>query len=77
VTKDDLATIAMPTLVVAGSRDQMAGDPQGLADLIPGARAVTLPGVDHFSAIPHALFKAAVFDFLDGYPDEQEGPPSW
>jgi hypothetical protein len=26
---------------------------------------VTLPGCDHFSAIPHGLFKAAVFDFLD------------
>jgi hypothetical protein len=25
-----------------------------------------LPGCDHFSAIPHALYKATVFDFLDG-----------
>jgi len=67
IEKDDLATLAMPTLVVAGSRDQMAGDPQALADLIPGAKAVTLPACDHFSAIPHALFKAAVFDFLEGW----------
>ena len=34
--------------------------------IIPGAQAVTLPGCDHFSAIPHALFKASVFDFLEG-----------
>ena len=67
IAKEDLAAIAMPALVVAGQRDQMAGDPQALADLIPGAKAVTLPACDHFSAIPHALFKAAVFDFLDGW----------
>ncbi|HEY1752940.1 MAG TPA: alpha/beta hydrolase [Caulobacteraceae bacterium] len=67
---DDLAGIRVPTLVVAGSRDEMAGDPQGLADAIPGAKAVTLPACDHFSAIPHALFKAAVFDFLEGWLEE-------
>jgi pimeloyl-ACP methyl ester carboxylesterase len=64
---DEIAAILTPTLVVAGSRDEMAGDPQALADVIPGAKAVTLPACDHFSAIPHALFKAAVFDFLEGW----------
>jgi pimeloyl-ACP methyl ester carboxylesterase len=64
---DDLAMLRPPTLVVAGSRDEMAGDPQELADAIPGAKSVTLPACDHFSAIPHALFKAAVFDFLEGW----------
>ena len=67
---DDLLAIRAPALVVAGSRDEMAGDPQGLADAIPGAKSVTLPACDHFSAIPHALFKAAVFDFLEGWLDE-------
>jgi pimeloyl-ACP methyl ester carboxylesterase len=55
----------LPVLVVAGARDALAGDPEELAAAIPGARAVTLPRCDHFSAIPHALFKASVFDFLD------------
>ena len=64
---DDLWGLAVPTLVVAGSRDDLAGDPQALADAIPGAKAVVLPACDHFSAIPHALFKAAVFDFLEGW----------
>ena len=67
LTEADLAAISAPTLVVAGSRDEMAGDPQALADAIPGAKAVTLPACDHFSAIPHALYKAAVFDFLEGW----------
>jgi len=70
LTESDLVAIRAPTLVVAGSRDEMAGDPQALADAIPGAKSVTLPACDHFSAIPHALYKAAVFDFLEGWMDE-------
>ena len=66
---EDLRGLGMPTLVVAGSRDDLAGDPQVLADAIPGGKSVTLPACDHFSAIPHALFKAAVFDFLEGWDD--------
>ena len=64
---DALWGLNLPVLVVAGARDHLAGDPQALADAIPGAKSVTLPGCDHFSAIPHALYKAAVFDFLDGW----------
>jgi pimeloyl-ACP methyl ester carboxylesterase len=64
--KSDVAGIAAETLVVAGALDRIAGDPHELAALIPGARAVSIPGCDHFSVIAHALFKASVFDFLDG-----------
>jgi len=66
ITRDVVAGIANETLVVAGSRDVLAGDPGALASAMPNAKAVTLPGCDHFSAISHALFKATVFDFLDG-----------
>ncbi|HTQ15520.1 MAG TPA: alpha/beta fold hydrolase [Rhizomicrobium sp.] len=61
-----LAGLPTRVLVVAGARDELAGDPAVLADAIPGARAVTLPGCDHFSAIAHGLFKASAIDFLDG-----------
>jgi len=67
LTRDSLMAIRRPTLVVAGARDQLAGPPQGLAEAIPGAKAVTLPGCDHFSCIGHPLFKASVFDFFDGW----------
>jgi pimeloyl-ACP methyl ester carboxylesterase len=66
----DLGRLAAPTLVVAGTLDDIAGDPQAVADAIPGAKCVTIPGSDHFSAIPHALYKAAVFDFLEGWLEE-------
>lgn len=67
LTPEELFALSIPTLVVAGARDGLAGDPQLLADQIRGGRAVTLAGCDHFNAIPHALLKAAVFDFLDGW----------
>ena len=66
LSPSDLSGLKAHTLVVAGAQDELAGDCQELATRMPDARAVTLPGCDHFSAIPHALFKAAVFDFLDG-----------
>jgi len=72
--RDAMAALPMPVLVVAGAGDTGAGDPQGLANLFPHGHAVTVPGCDHFSAIPHALTKAAVFDFLDGLLDDDFPP---
>lgn len=65
-TRETVSQIANETLVAAGSRDVLAGDPGELARAMPNAKSATLPGCDHFSAIAHALFKASVFDFLDG-----------
>jgi pimeloyl-ACP methyl ester carboxylesterase len=66
LTPERVSQLRVPTLIVAGSRDALAGSAEELARAIPGGQAVTLPGCDHFSAIPHALFKASVFDFLEG-----------
>jgi pimeloyl-ACP methyl ester carboxylesterase len=70
-----LCRLDMPVLVVAGVGDDLAGDPEGLARVFPHGKGKTLPGCDHFSAIPHALLKAAVLDFLDGVPDDDDFPP--
>lgn len=67
---DAMGRLAMPVLVVAGRGDEGAGDPEGLARIFPHGHGVWVPGCDHFSAIPHALTKAAVFDFLDGLMDD-------
>ena len=72
--REALARLPMPVLVVAGVGDTTAGDPEGLARVFPHGHAVTVPGCDHFSAIPHALTKAAVFDFLDGLLDDDFPP---
>ena len=69
---DALWSLQTPVLVVAGRRDTIAGDPEDLARCFPHGQAVSVPGCDHFSAIPHALVKAAVFDFLDGVLGEDD-----
>jgi len=71
---DAMAELTMAVLVVAGQGDTGAGEPEGLSQIFPHGRAATIPGCDHFSAIPHALTKAAVFDFLDGVMDDDFPP---
>jgi len=63
------ATLPMPVLAVAGQRETN-GDPVELARAFAHGHGVVVPGCDHFSAIPHALTKAAVFDFIDGLLDD-------
>jgi pimeloyl-ACP methyl ester carboxylesterase len=68
-----MGVLQMPVLVVTGQRDATAGVPEELAAVFPYGQAKVLPGCDHFSAIPHGLTKAAVFDFLDGVEDDPWG----
>jgi pimeloyl-ACP methyl ester carboxylesterase len=72
--RDALSRLPMPVLVVAGAGDNGAGDPQDLARVFAHGKGVSLPGCDHFSAIPHASTKATVFDFLDGLLDDDFPP---
>jgi pimeloyl-ACP methyl ester carboxylesterase len=53
--------------VIAGARDDLAGDPQALAEIMPNARAEIIPGTDHMFALPNPMFKGAVMDFLTGW----------
>ena len=64
--RGDLSRLSMPALIVNGANDQLVGDAQILREAIAHAHLIRVPGCDHFSVIGHALFKAAVFDFLDG-----------
>lgn len=63
----DLGAVPVPTLVVAGEADTMAGSVDDLAAAIPGAKAVTVPG-DHINVPTKPEFAAAVAEFLDGVP---------
>jgi len=64
ITVDDLARIAMPTLVTTGSRDVIAGSGGELVRLIPGAQFLDIAGRDHMKAVGDAGFKQGVLDFL-------------
>lgn len=58
-----LGDVTAPTLVVAGVGDVLAARPQVLADAIPGARLVTVPG-DHLGAVFSPVFARALVGFL-------------
>jgi pimeloyl-ACP methyl ester carboxylesterase len=64
ITPDDLATITVPTLVAVGTEDVIGGSGAGLANLIPGAQLLDIPGRDHMRAVGDARFKQGVLDFL-------------
>jgi pimeloyl-ACP methyl ester carboxylesterase len=64
VETGDLAAVRLPVLVVAGGNDDLATEPEALADLIPGARLVTVPGRDHLTTVGDRRYKEAVLDFL-------------
>jgi pimeloyl-ACP methyl ester carboxylesterase len=68
LSRDGLAHLTVPLLVAAGSKDQIAGSPEQLAALVPGAQALVIPGRDHMVAVGDKAFKAGVLEFLAGRP---------
>jgi pimeloyl-ACP methyl ester carboxylesterase len=63
-----VGSIRVPVQVAVGTNDSIAGDPHALADLIPGAVAVDIPGRDHNLAVGDRSHKEAVLAFLDRRP---------
>ncbi len=67
-SQGELARIAVPTLVVVGDRDPVAGDPMPLVSAIPGARLVRLAGKDHMKAVGAKEHRSAVVELLRAHP---------
>ena len=63
---ENLARIAVPTLIATGSADVIAGPGEGLRNLIPGAQLLDIEGRDHMKAVGDPHFKQGVLDFLTG-----------
>jgi pimeloyl-ACP methyl ester carboxylesterase len=64
LSRAEVGRIAVPVLVAVGSADPIAGSPEELSALIPGARAFSIPGRDHMLAVGDKAFKSAVLAFL-------------
>jgi pimeloyl-ACP methyl ester carboxylesterase len=64
LSRTEVERIAVPVLVAVGSKDAIAGSPDELAALIPGAKALTIPNRDHMLAVGDKVFKTDVLDFL-------------
>jgi pimeloyl-ACP methyl ester carboxylesterase len=67
IDEADLIAVRAETLVVAGQRDDLAGDPVRLAEAIPGAKGELIPGADHMYLLTNGAFKGTVIDFLTGW----------
>ncbi len=68
LSREQVAGIKAPVLVAVGSKDDVAGSGPALAALIPGARALDIPGRDHMLAVGDKVFKAGVLEFLNQRP---------
>jgi len=66
--REELRALRVPTLVITGSQDILTpvGDAEELAETIPGAELVIVPGAAHAVMVDRApAFNDAVLDFLD------------
>lgn len=68
LARADAARIAAPVLIAVGTRDDIAGSAHELAAVIPGSRAVDIPGRDHMLSVGDRVYKAAVLEFLGERP---------
>jgi pimeloyl-ACP methyl ester carboxylesterase len=73
---EQVKKIAIPVLVAVGEKDQVAGSPQALAALIPGAKALVIPRRDHMLATGDRAFKAGVLEFLAEHAPQTNGAPA-
>jgi pimeloyl-ACP methyl ester carboxylesterase len=65
MSADEVAAIAIPTLIAVGTKDDVSGSAQALAAMMPRARVLDIPGRDHMLAVGDKVFKAGVLDFLN------------
>ncbi len=62
-SRDQIAAIGCPTLVVSGEDDDDNGSSKALADVLPHGRYVAIPG-NHMSAVMKPELGQAIADFL-------------
>ncbi len=65
---DRIADINQPALVAVGTTDDIAGDPEYLARLMPHAEAFAIEGRDHMLSVGDRAFKKKALEFLGKHP---------
>ncbi|RAI43339.1 alpha/beta fold hydrolase [Rhodoplanes roseus] len=68
LTETEVSRIEPPVLIAIGTKDDVAGPPQKLAEVIPGSVLVDIPDRDHMLAVGDRVYKAAVLEFLKDRP---------
>lgn len=65
LTRAEAARLEPPVLIAVGTADPIAGSAAALADFIPDARVLDIPGRDHMKAVGDRVYKTGVLAFLD------------
>jgi pimeloyl-ACP methyl ester carboxylesterase len=60
----DVSAISVPTLILVGDADQLAGSPEALAERIPGSTFRVLQG-NHLSAVRDPNFSSSIVAFVN------------
>jgi pimeloyl-ACP methyl ester carboxylesterase len=68
LTRAEVASIKSPVLIAVGTKDVIAGSPDELAALIPGAQVLHIPERDHMLAVGDRIYKEGVLKFLEERP---------
>ncbi|EJF77948.1 Putative non-heme bromoperoxidase BpoC [Candidatus Bartonella washoeensis] len=68
LTASEVYKIKQPALVAVGSLDEIGGEAEPLAALLPHGQALTILGRDHMLAVGDKVYKKGVIDFLSRYP---------
>jgi pimeloyl-ACP methyl ester carboxylesterase len=64
LSREEVGSIRVPTLIAVGTRDRIAGSAHDLAALMPNAVALDIPDKDHNPAVGDRHFKAGALAFL-------------
>jgi len=64
LTRDQLAAISIPALVVCGETDDVSGPAETLASALGNARGVTVPKRDHMRTVGDKVYKQVVLEFF-------------
>ncbi|WP_068085496.1 alpha/beta fold hydrolase [Polycladidibacter stylochi] len=67
ISEQDVAQITQPVLIAVGSKDDVAGSPQRLADLMVQAEVLEITNRDHMTAVGDKIFKAGALEFLERF----------
>ena len=68
LSRAEVGRIAVPLMIAVGTADPIAGSPEELAALIPGAQALPIPKRDHMMAVGDKVYKSGVLEFLENRP---------
>lgn len=64
IQADDIRRIQQPVLAAVGTQDDVAGELEGLVDLLPKGEGLPIPRRDHMRAVGDKVYKAGVIEFL-------------